>query len=150
MGPHRALDVGRQQILASLSALRPGTLFQVIPYTRMPDPPLLGGKATLVPLGPAAYEQAARDLASLRATGSTNHVRALQSGLALHPDVLYLLTDSDEMTLQDITFVTTFNQRRTAIHAVELTQRRHPRPDSPLRRLAAENGGACVPIALEE
>ncbi len=149
MGLHGALDVGRREVLASLVRLRPGTLFQVIPYHRQPDPLVLGGSAGLVPLGPALYEQAARALAELRPSGSTDHVRALLHGLALRPDLLFLLTDADDMTAKDVAIVTAFNRRRTAIHTVELTVCR-PRPDSPLQRLAAENGGTCRRVAPGE
>jgi hypothetical protein len=147
MGLDGALGAGRREVVASLSGLRPGTFFQVIPYNRVAEPLLLGGRAGLVPVGPAVYEQAVRALTALQPSGSTDHVRALLRGLSLRPDVLFLMTDACDMTLKDVAAVTAFNQRRTAIHAVELTRRLHPRPDGPLQRLAADNRGTSVRIA---
>jgi hypothetical protein len=148
MGLHGALAVGRREVLASLKSLRPGTFFQVIPYNRQAAPLVLGGRAGLVPLDPDRYKQAEQTLLSLAPSGSTDHVRALQCGLRLLPDVLFLVTDADDMMLEDVAHVTAGNKRRTILHAVELTSRR-PRADSPLQRLAADNGGTCrrvVPI----
>jgi hypothetical protein len=146
MGLDGALAVGRREVLASLKSLRPGTFFQVIPYNRQAAPLVLGGRAGLVPLDPACIQQAEQILLSLAPSGSTDHVRALQCGLRLLPDILFLVTDADDMTLQDVATVTACNKRRTQIHAVDLTSRR-PRPDSPLQRLAADNGGTCRRVA---
>jgi hypothetical protein len=148
MGLHGALAIGRQEVLRSLASLRPGTLFQVIPYNRQAAPLVLGGRAGLVPLDPDRYKQVEQTLLSLAPSGSTDHVRALQCGLRLLPDVLFLVTDADDMMLEDVAHVTAGNKRRTIVHAVELTSRR-PRADSPLQRLAADNGGTCrrvVPV----
>ncbi len=150
MGIDGALGAGRREVAASLAALRPGTFFQVIPYNRVAEPLLLGGRTGLVALGPSTYEQAVRALAALRPSGSTDHVRALLRGLSLRPDVLFLMTDACDMTLRDVAAVTAFNQRRTTVYAVELTRRLHPRPDSPLQRLAADNRGTCVRIPPAE
>jgi hypothetical protein len=122
----------------------------VVPYNRTAEPLFLGGRASLVPLGTAVYDQTMRALTALQATGSTDHVNALLRGLTLQPDVLYLLTDADDLPLKEVATVTAFNHRRTAIHAVELARRLHSRPDSPLQRLAADNGGVCVRIPLAE
>jgi hypothetical protein len=150
MGLYGALGVGRQEVLASLSRLPPGTLFQVIPYNQQTEPLVLGGRVGLVPLGPATYEQAKRALMALAPSGSTKHSDALHRGLALRPDLLFLVTDAGDLTPKDVADLTVFNQRRTVIHAVELTCRRDPRPDSPLQRLAADNGGTCRRIAPAE
>jgi hypothetical protein len=66
----------------------------------------------------------------------------------LHPDVLYLVTDTDEMATAEVDAVTHLNQGRTVIHAIELTARPDPRPDSPLRRLAAGNRGTYRRVPL--
>jgi hypothetical protein len=150
MGLDGALGVAREEVLASLARLRPGTLFQVIPYNREAEPMVIGGRAALVPLDPTTYEQAKETLMVLPPRGSTDHVKALQRGVALRPDVLFLLTDADDMTAKDVAAVTAFNQGGTAIHAVELTCRRRPRPDSPLQRLAADNRGTCRRVAPAE
>ncbi len=150
MGLYGALGAGRQEVLASLSRLPPGTLFQIIPYNQQTETLVLGGRVDLVPLGPATYEQARMALMALAPSGSTKHYDALHRGLALRPDLLFLVTDAGELTPKDVADLTVFNQRRTVIHAVELTCRRDSRPDSPLQRLAADNGGTCRRVAPAE
>jgi hypothetical protein len=145
-----ALTVGRQEVLTSLSRLPAGTLFQVIPFNQLPQPLLLNGRYALAPLESATLVQARRALDDLQPSGSTNLGRALHDGLALRPDVLFLLTDSDELSPADLRAVTTFNQRRTVVHAVELSRRRHVPDGSPLRQLAADNRGTWVHVPLGE
>jgi hypothetical protein len=77
----------------------------------------------------------------LTPSGNTNHGQALRRGLLFRPDVLYFITDADNMDPAEVADVTRFNRWRSVIHAVELSERRSARPDSPLRRLADGNGG---------
>jgi hypothetical protein len=74
------------------------------------------------------------------AAGGTDHVQALCRGLALHPDVLFFVTDADDLPLEKIDYISRCN-RGTAIHAIELSRRRNPRPAGPLAQLARGNGG---------
>jgi hypothetical protein len=143
MGLHGAWEAARRETVAQLRRLPPGTRFQVVPYNRQADPLVLGGSRGLVPAGPAVVEEAARALAWLAPSGSTDHVGALRRGLALGPDALFLVTDAGDLTSEEVAAVTAFNRGRTAIHTVEVTDRSHPRPDGPLARLAAQNGGTC-------
>jgi hypothetical protein len=136
-----ALDRARAEVAASLRALPPEALFQVLPYNRTVSPLMPG-------LTPAAAEQVARAivrLEDLAASSSTDHVGALLRGLALRPDVLFLLTDADDLRDADVLAVTHANARRAAIHVVEFC-RGGGHPDSPLARLAALNAGnyRCV------
>jgi hypothetical protein len=146
MGESDALARARGELIASLRRLPPATRFQVIPYNRQAEPLRVLGQVGLLPADEDAVREAERQVTALPASGSTDHARALLRGLALRPDVLFLLTDADDLSDRDVRDVTLRNQGRTAIHAVELS-RRAGRADSPLRRLAAANRGTyrCVP-----
>ena len=54
------------------------------------------------------------------------------------------------MSPEEVAEVTRLNRGRTVIHAVELSERRSARPDSPLRRLAECNGGAYRRVTPRE
>jgi hypothetical protein len=146
MGPEGALVRARQEVLASLARLAPGTSFQVILYNRQCEPLRIGGKSGFLEADESTRAALARELQRIAASGNTDHFRALQKGLLLRADVLYLVTDSDDLSDQDVLTLTRQNAGRTAIHAVELSRRRAD-VDSPLRRLTTLNGGTfcCVP-----
>jgi hypothetical protein len=152
MGPDGALEVACRELLASLRRLPASARFQVIAYNLAAEPLPINGRVDLVPAEPPVIEQAARALGDLDARGGTNHARALFRGLTLHPAVLYLITDADDLPPEDVQHLTRFNHDRpspTAIHAVELTRRRNPPPDGPLARLAHANGGTYRRVPVE-
>ena len=81
-------------------------------------------------------------LYQLRAVGETRHLPALQRALKYHPDVIFLLTDGeakDDPTQEDLARIAKLNQKRTAIHVVQICM--EPRIDSTLIQLAKENRG---------
>jgi hypothetical protein len=145
MGMDRKLDLARQELLASLRRLPPAARFQIIAYNTYAEPLVINGSMSLLPADPAIIEQAALALERLTATGDTDHAKALRRALMLHPDVVYFVTDADDLTPMQVTFLTRCNQG-SVLNAVELSHRRTMRPDSPLAQLARNCRGAyrCV------
>jgi von Willebrand factor type A domain len=140
MGVNNKLDLACRELLACLRRLPASARFQVIAYNTSAEPLLIGGRIDLLPAEPAVLDEVARTLNNLVASGGTDHVRALRRGLALHPDVLFFVTDADDLPLAQVELIGRCN-RGTAIHAIELSRRRSPRPDGPLAQLARGNGG---------
>jgi hypothetical protein len=145
MGMDHKLDLACRELLAGLRRLPPSTRFQVIAYNTYAEPLVIIGRTDLLPAEPAIIEQVALALDKLTATGDTDHVKALRRGLMLHPDVLYFVTDADDLTPEQVAFLTRCNQG-SSVHAIEFSRRRNARPDSPLAQLAHGNGGSyrCV------
>lgn len=145
MGIDRKLDFARGELIASLRRLPAGVRFQVIVYNGNAETLLIDGQRDLLPAEPALVARAISILQTLGAAGNTNHVAALRRGLNLHPDVLYFLTDADDLKPQEVAAITQRNQR-TVIHTIELTRRRSSSLDGPLARLANDNRGThrCV------
>ena len=141
MGLHGALARARREVLASIRRLPPATRFQIIPYNREAEPLAVNGHAGLLAPDENTLRQVDESLAALRAAGGTDDGLALRRAIAFHPDVLYFLTDADDVSLDDVRVVTRLNDRRTIIHAVELSAG-VSRPNGPLHKLAADNGGA--------
>jgi hypothetical protein len=147
MGLHDALAVARGELLAGLRRLPATTRFQVIAYNHQAEPLYLDGRPDLLPADPATLARVARAVEALQPSGGSDHGRALRRGLAFRPDLLYLVTDADDLSPAEVLAATRLNQGRTVIHTVELSRRPAGRADSPLRRLALGNGGTyrCAP-----
>jgi hypothetical protein len=102
--------------------------------------PLVPAPAGLAAADPGRIAIAAVALDDLSAWGITDHAAALRRGLALRPDVLFLLTDAADLRDEQVRDVARANQGGAALHVVELTPATGP-PDVPLARLVAMTGG---------
>lgn len=149
MGERGKLDLACRQLLASLRQLPHSARFQIICYSDYAMPLIINNQTDLLRAEPANIRAAERVLKELTPSGKTNHADALRRGLALRPDVLYLVTDADELPYADIEAVTRGNSV-TALHIVELTRRRTPQTDSVMAQLARGNGGTYRRVSLGE
>ena len=148
MGPSRALSRARLELLDALARLPAGATFQVILYNLRAEPLRIGGRSGYLPADEPTRAAVAEVLERTAATGSTNHVNALRQGLFLRPDVLFLVTDADELSERDVQEVIRVNSARTAIHVIELSRRRAD-SGGPLSRLATLTGGSFRRVAPE-
>src|SRR5262249_33777939 len=112
----------------------------------------LGGRSDLVPARDENLHETAALVTRLRASGSTNHVEALRRALELGPDVIFLVTDADDLTPEQVRKGTQWNGGRAVSHAVELGGPDDSRPGGPLEQLARNNGGTYrfVPLTGAE
>lgn len=141
LGRSPAWDVARAEVRAALATLPPEARFQVVLYNRQAEPLTIGGRRELIEATPANREEALRLLEAMRPEGGTDHEAALRRALALEPDTIFLVTDADDLTPQQVRAVTQINHGRSAIHAVELRPEVPSRPDAPLPTLARLNRG---------
>jgi fructose-specific component phosphotransferase system IIB-like protein len=149
MGIDRKLDFARRELIASLRRLSPAVRFQIVDYNDSAETLVVDGQRDLLPAEPTIVAKAVWFLQALEAAGTTNHLAALRRGLDLHPDVLYLLTDADDLKPEMIAAITQRNQR-TVIHTIELTRLRAPHPEGPLAQLARNNHGTYRRVALSD
>jgi hypothetical protein len=147
MGMGNKLDIACRELLASLRRLPPSARFQIIYYSDYAAPLVINNRTDLLPAEPANIQAATRVLKTLTATGNTNHADALTRGLALRPDVLYLITDADDLPYRQLEALTRDNSV-TAIHIVELTRRRTVPADGPLAQLAHAHGGTYRRVSV--
>jgi hypothetical protein len=141
MGRDGRLDAARRELLASLAQLPEGARFQVIVYNSTATP-LLPDCPGWLPATAESRRRVALTLVALEAEGATRHDLALPKALALEPDVIFFLTDADDLTEDYRRLVTRCNHGRSVIHVIELNTAHRGRPDMPLQALARENGGA--------
>jgi hypothetical protein len=146
-GGDSPLAAAKAQLLASLEDLGQTHRFQIIFYNQ--DPTIL----KIPPAGGSlvfATEQnkrlARRFVASITATGGTEHESALTMALKLRPDVIFFLTDADEpvMTPVQLARIARLNGGRTSIHTIEFGVGPPARRHNFLRQLAQDNAGQYV------
>jgi hypothetical protein len=147
MGPGGLLAAAVGELCASLERLPTATRFQIVVYHDQPEL-LLAGRAELVAASLDNTARAARLLKELRAEGGTNHLQALRLALSLAPEVVYLLTDADDLSDADRSAVTRINRGRAVIHTIELNLANRNRADMPLQVLARENRGRYLAVDL--
>jgi hypothetical protein len=147
MGPGGGLRTARQELLRSLRQIPPTARFQVIVYNRSAEP-LLPRRPEWLELNRENLEETDARMAELPAEGGTDHLPALRRAFALHPDVLFFLTDADDLTANLLREVARLNAgRHTIVHAIEMNLRNRDRQEMPMHRLARDNGGSYRAVA---
>lgn len=139
MGLDGRLDRARRELAASLRRLPPAARFQVIAYNKTAESVRIHGMDGLLPATPDTVEGAITVVNELPAEGGSEHLKALTKALALGPDVVYFLTDEDDLEARDVQTVTRINHGRVSIHALCLVPQ--PGGESPMRELARANRG---------
>jgi hypothetical protein len=153
-GGPSGLDVARRQLLASLELLPATARFQVITYNLSAETLCIASSTGLVFATLDCKQEAGRQLEMLSAEGQTNHMPALTRALSLRPDVIFFLTDADDLTVEQAAQVTRINALqnagRTVIHTIELTTAHRGRSEMPLQLLARSNHGTYQAVSLED
>jgi hypothetical protein len=138
MGLHGALDRVRQELTASLERLPAHVAVEVVVYNR--EALALAGDG-LQPASPARKHFFLTRLEEIDPEGGTDHLSALRQAILLAPDVVFFLTDADDLTPELVRAVTRLNRGRSAIHVFELFPASREEERGPLRELARCNGG---------
>jgi hypothetical protein len=147
MGPSGGLAAAKRELLASLSRLPPSAHFQVLAYSSRVEPIPLGAGDGLLLASPGNIQHAVSYIDALYAEGATAHLPALKRALALHADVIYFLTDADDLTTEQVRAVTVLNHGRSVVHAIQLASVRRSADQQALQLLARENHGVYRPVA---
>jgi von Willebrand factor type A domain len=148
MGPGGLFAAAAEELHAALVRLPATTQFQVILYHDQAEL-LLRGRTALLPATTKNVRHASQLLDKVRAEGGTNHLQALRLALSLAPEMIYLLTDADDLSDADRREVTRLNVRtRAVIHTIELNTSNRNRTDMPLQVLARENRGRYQAVDL--
>ncbi|MBI3411183.1 MAG: VWA domain-containing protein [Planctomycetes bacterium] len=147
MGKDGALKVAQEELLQSIRNLPSDVHFQVIVYNTQPR--FLNPRwETMLRPTRDVKEEIADGLANLNAEGGTDHAPALKKALSLRPDVIYFLTDADDLKQEHLRLVNRLNQGHTVIHTIELSPHNRHRPGMPLQLLASENRGQYQAVDL--
>jgi hypothetical protein len=150
MGQQGAYRIACAEVVANLSRWPPSTQFQVVPYNSSAEPLCIDASLGLLPATTDNVQKAEALLAALPPTGWTDHLCGLRRGLLLGPDVLYLVTDADDLNPQDVRTITNLNHGRTVIHTIEMHSRHGPQLTGALAELSANNRGTHRRVLLDD
>ncbi len=148
MGLSDALPLAKRELLAGLDVLPADAHFAVILYNRQAEPLTPDGQTGLLPATDVNRATVARLVEDVHAEGGTDHLAALRCAVELGPDVIFFVTDADEMTAEQVRSVARLNRGRAVIHAIELNNESDRREETPLKLLARLSGGTYrrVPV----
>lgn len=143
-----ALRNAKAELMASLQNLDATQEFQIIFYNTeaVPLVPRGGRFEMFRGIDPHRLD-VERQLGSIQAEGGTSHLKALEASLRYNADVIFFLTDADELNLnaQELADLTRRNNGGARIHCIEFgngpSLSRPGQPLSSLQKLAEQNGG---------
>jgi hypothetical protein len=130
-----------RELQESLNKLPAGARFQVIIYSSNPQYLLPRYFRRWLEPTPAILSEAAAALARQVPEGRTEHGPALQEALGLGPDVVFFLTDADDLTAEHLRLVQRHNRTGAIVNTIELNRLSRRPAEMPLQLLAKENGG---------
>jgi hypothetical protein len=134
------LQDAEEELVRVLKGLEAAHRFQVVVYH---DKTVYLERRELLPATDANKALVPGFLGSKAAFGATGHELALMSALSLKPDVIFLLTDGGEPTLndQEIRALAKLAVPRTSIHCIQFGTGPLQDSNNFLARLAAATGG---------
>jgi hypothetical protein len=141
MSRENALRLADDELLASLGQLPPDAKFAVVFYNL--NATLFADAQGNPGLMPATAENKARTrtrLKAIPALGGTKPVPAIKTALAQRPEVIFFLTDGEELTKEEAMDLAT-EAGPTRIHTIEFGVGPNVQSQGPLRRLASASGG---------
>ena len=142
MATRGALELAKRELTAALNRLPPDAKFAIVFYnlraTALAD---ANGREGLMAATAANKARVANQLLQVKPDGGTDHMLALRTALAYHPEVIFFLTDAALMTNADVNLVLK-ERGKTRIQAIEFGLGADLAGTSnPLRRLATSTGG---------
>jgi hypothetical protein len=142
MSERDRLDAAKRELVASLAQLLPDSRFQIIFYNEQRDVVLHPDSVQLHCATDENKLMADRELKNKVADGGAAHLPALELALSLRPDVVFFLTDADDLRAHDVQRITELNRDWAKICAVEFgVGAEQADRTSQLRELAQRNGG---------
>lgn len=148
MGKDGLWDRASREIVRSLERLSEEAQFQIIVYNNSARA-LLPAAPGWLSTTPARRAEVARALYALAPEGRTNHAPALNLALSLRPEVVFFLTDADDLSQALLKQVDSWNHHGAVIHAIELNRCESPRPGTPMQILAQRHRGEYRAVPRE-
>ncbi len=149
MGTGGGWAAARRELLRSIEQLPAEASFQVILYSGKPQLLLPRWDLWLRPTA-ATLSEVNQALNNRIPEGKTDHGAALQKALTLLPDVIFFLTDADDLRQEQLRQVNLSNRGRAVIHTIELSLAHRERVGMPLQILARDNRGVYQAVDLGE
>lgn len=147
MRNNRAMEIARNELIASLRALEPSAEFQIIFFdVKSYSMNRAGEKPTLLKATSTNLRLAEKFIKGIQPEAGTDRFAAVKLAISFKPDVIFLLTDADEpeMTTKELFQIRRENKRGMIIHSVEFGVGADLTKDSFLKKLAKQNNGSHI------
>ena len=144
-----ALLAARGQLSRALERLSPQHQFQIVAYHHK----CVYYKTTrLIPATEENKSGVADFIDSLASFGGTGHEMAVRAGVAMEPDVVFLLTDGGEPSLNEIQLagIHKLASGRTTIHCIQFGFGPLSDGDNFLMQVARQNGGGYTYVNMSQ
>lgn len=144
MKQHRAMELARQELWASLQGLPATSQFQIVFFSltnSVLERP--GEKSKLMLASSGNLRLAKLFLTGIQPESGTDRFAAITRALSFDPDVIYLLTDADApgLSAKDLWNIKQANRRSAKIHVIEFGIGGDLSQDSFLKKLTRQNAG---------
>jgi len=155
-----AMEWAKDELIRSIKSLQPNMSFQVIFYSdTVVELPNADRRKGLIPATEFAKENAIRAVRDIDAEGGTNHRLGLDRAFELKPDVIFLMTDADDDTDDDLrrltNYVSTLNRRKAeqqtpaSIHMIHIWHK-DDSPSGVIQQLPYRNSGSYKLIRAKD
>jgi Ca-activated chloride channel family protein len=142
MGQRDRLELAKDEMRDSLARLPPEAQFQIIFYNAQPKMMDIPGAAKRLVSASDLYKRGASQfMDTIHPDGGTEHRPALEMAIKLQPDVIFFLTDADDLKAAVVQVATELNNERARIHTIAFGIGPEVDGESQLRNLAEKNGG---------
>jgi hypothetical protein len=151
MGKKDALKAACRELYQSVRSLPGAARFQIIIYNHEPHYLLPSSFRKWLEPTSAMVSAVGAALLGQVAEGATNHDPALKEAFTLHPspDVVFFLTDADDLKPEHLRLVSSLNRGRAIVNTIELNNRNRGRSEMPLQAMARDNRGVYQAVDLE-
>jgi hypothetical protein len=143
MGPNGKLNRAKEELRRNLEQLPADARFQFIMFNRSVEVLTADQNSGLLIATLENKQRAARFLQSILPEGGTRPVPALKRALAMKPEVIYFLSDAEDMNGRDVREVTLLNHGHSVIHVLAIEDANSALQQSSLQILAQNNRGEC-------
>lgn len=149
------LFLAKRELLQSIESLTPGNQFQVVFYNESPSPlsGARGGRNRLLSADKTEKGRAAQFVRNVIASGGTEHIPALRTGLSYGPEVLFFMTDGDlpGITQSEMDDIQERAARAgTTIHTIQFRSGPAETDGGWIRALAERNRGKYRYVNVDE
>ena len=149
------LYLAKKELLQSIESLNPGNQFQVVFYNESPSPlaGARGGRNRLLSADKTEKGRATQFVRNVIASGGTEHIPALRTGLSYGPEVLFFMTDGDlpgitQSEMDDIQ--ERASRTGTTIHTIQFRSGPPETDGGWIRALAERNRGKYRYVNVDE
>jgi hypothetical protein len=144
MGRGNKLREAIATLESSLKQLTSEVHFQIVLYHSQAEKMTIGGSTDLVPASEENIRSVVESLSRLKAEGTSKHLEGIKTAFRLEPSVIFLLTDADDLSEDQLLTIGLLNRKKTVIYPVLFGNEARLIRSSAFQKLAEKNRGEVI------